>query len=260
VSNDIIEITDSEIILIAEVSAPDVIEISGQSPAEVIVITETEPGTSDDPIVVVSEAAPTIVIAETLALGTIEIQDESPSQIVISSSDGAQGPPGPPGGDSWLTGTGAPSSGLGVVDDFYLDTSTSDIYLKTGVSTWTLVGSIELPHQATDITLDTLAASNTVVGSTVQEYVNRFNEPSVSEAPTYNLNGTVSFIEYFSSPTQVVANRIFRVDLTYDANLQPLTETWRAYSKADGTTILKTVVESYTWAAGRLTNKTQVTT
>jgi hypothetical protein len=171
-------------------------------------------------------------------------------------------PPNSAGGASttWFTGIGTPSAGLGSIGDFYLDTSTGDIYLKTAPLTWTLEGSIALPHAASDITLDTAPTSNTVVGVTVQEYIDRFNEPSVSESPDYNVNGTVNYIEYFSSPVQVVANRIFRVDLTYDGDLQPLTETWLAYSKTDGTTVLKTVAMSYTWSVGQLTNKTQVTT
>lgn len=45
-------------------------------------------------------------------------------------------------GTPWHTGTGAPSSGLGVPGDFYLDTTSKNIYLKTGPATWTLEGKL----------------------------------------------------------------------------------------------------------------------
>lgn len=42
------------------------------------------------------------------------------------------------GPQAWTSGAGAPGAGTGVVGDYYLDTSTGDVYLKTGVSTWAL--------------------------------------------------------------------------------------------------------------------------
>lgn len=44
-------------------------------------------------------------------------------------------------GSLWYSGSGAPSAALGEVDDFYIDTSTSQWYKKTAVSTWTLQGN-----------------------------------------------------------------------------------------------------------------------
>lgn len=161
---------------------------------------------------------------------------------------------------TWFTSNAAPIAAIGDIGDFHLNLLTSDVYLKTGALTWTLVGNIGSTHPATAITLDTAVASNTVVGATVQEFVNRFNEPSESELPTYSGDGTIDHIEHFSSAVQIVANRIFRVDLTYDADLQPLTEIWKIYSKTNGTTILKTISIAYTWVSNVLTNKTQVTT
>lgn len=160
---------------------------------------------------------------------------------------------------TWFTGVVLPVNTVGDIGDFYLNTATGDIYLKTGALTWTLSGTITANHAASSVTLDDSASANTIVGDDVQEYVDRFNEPSCAEAPSYNVNGTINYIEYFSSAVEITANRIFRVDLTYDADLQPLTEAWKAYSKADGTTVLKTVTRTYTWTAGQLTNKTQVT-
>ena len=41
---------------------------------------------------------------------------------------------------TWFTGVGSPSAGLGVVGDFYLDTSTKQIFLKAGTIFWVLQG------------------------------------------------------------------------------------------------------------------------
>lgn len=163
-------------------------------------------------------------------------------------------------GTTWFTGTGVPPGGLGSIGDFYLDVSSKDVYLKTGASVWTLEGNISSTHPASSITLDTSITANTLSGATVQDYFNRAYDPDASEKPTYNGDGTVNFVEFFGSSTQTTPNRTYRVDFTYDADLQPLTEVWKAYSLADGTTVLKTVSLSYTWVSGQLTNKTQVTT
>ena len=55
------------------------------------------------------------------------------------SGEGTLGPPGDPGETvEWLSGTTVPANGLGAQDDFYIRTSTGDLYEKTGDSTWTL--------------------------------------------------------------------------------------------------------------------------
>jgi hypothetical protein len=94
----------------------------------------------------------------------------------------------------------------------------------------------------------------------VQDWIDRLYDESESEKPTYNSDGTINYVEFFSSSTQTTENRTFRIDMTYNASLEPLTETLKIYSLLDGTTILKTVTTSYTWSSGVLTNKTQVTT
>ncbi|CAB5079528.1 hypothetical protein UFOVP143_5 [uncultured Caudovirales phage] len=42
---------------------------------------------------------------------------------------------------AWTSAAGAPGTGLGSVGDYYLNTTNGDVYLKTGVSTWTLQGN-----------------------------------------------------------------------------------------------------------------------
>jgi hypothetical protein len=78
---------------------------------------------------------------------------------------GATGPQGPAGatgatgstgsagadGATWRTGSGAPSNGLGANNDLYLDTSTSDVYLKSGGS-YSVIANIKGATGATGAT------------------------------------------------------------------------------------------------------------
>lgn len=90
---------------------------------------------------------------------TVVVQGSSPQTIVLGEEvvefvqPGTQGPPGPSGpagptgnAEEWHAGAGAPAGGLGVIGDFYLDTSSGDVYEKTGASTWTNVGNIKGPQ------------------------------------------------------------------------------------------------------------------
>ena len=67
-----------------------------------------------------------------------------------TGDQGAQGIQGAAGtnganginGSTWYNGSGAPSSGIGVNGDYYLATSTGNIYQKNG-SSWLLIGNIQ---------------------------------------------------------------------------------------------------------------------
>ncbi len=61
-----------------------------------------------------------------------------------TGATGAAGAAGAAGtnGATWLSGSGAPASGTGSVNDFYLNSANYSYYKKTGVSTWTLQGSL----------------------------------------------------------------------------------------------------------------------
>lgn len=50
------------------------------------------------------------------------------------------------GPQAWTSGAGAPGAGLGAVGDYYLDTDTGDVYLKTGSVTWTLQANMRGPQ------------------------------------------------------------------------------------------------------------------
>ena len=76
-------------------------------------------------------------------------QKVSGSWSLIGDATGKDGPTGANGtngtnGATWLSGSGAPAGGTGVVNDFYIDTATGNYYKKTGASTWTLQGTFAL--------------------------------------------------------------------------------------------------------------------
>ena len=54
---------------------------------------------------------------------------------------GSQGNPGIDGA-TWHSGSADPATGLGAVNDFYLNTTSADVFKKTGTTTWTLQGNI----------------------------------------------------------------------------------------------------------------------
>jgi hypothetical protein len=53
-----------------------------------------------------------------------------------TGNTGAQGPTGQ--AEVWWSGAGVPPTGTGAIGDWYLNTSTDDVYEKTAASTWTL--------------------------------------------------------------------------------------------------------------------------
>lgn len=84
--------------------------------------------------------------------------------------------------------------------------------------------------------------------------------PSLSQVPVFAANGTITSITFYSSASQITANRIADITYTYDVNLDPATEVSRVYSFADGTTILSTITKTFTFVSNILTNVTMVTT
>jgi Collagen triple helix repeat (20 copies) len=57
---------------------------------------------------------------------------------------GDTGPAGP--AEVWFSSAGAPAGGTGVVGDWDLDTTSGDVFEKTGASTWTLRANIKGPQ------------------------------------------------------------------------------------------------------------------
>lgn len=113
---------------------------------------------------------------------------------------------------------------------------------------------------AVNIPFDSAVGDNHAVGDNVQEFIDKSCAPTNSQKPTYLGSGEVDFIEIFSSSSQVTANRVVRVDFTYDANLNPTTEVWKHYDTADGTTVLKTFTLTHIWTGADYTKTTSATT
>ena len=114
------------------------------------------------------------------------------------------------------------------------------------------------PQDANEVPTAVTTADNALVGSDIQAILNKYFGPTNSEKATYLGNGEVDFVEFFSNPSQVVANRVAKVTFTYDGNLNPTGEVLLLYD-TDGTTVLKTVTFTHTFTGTDYTNTTQVT-
>lgn len=72
-----------------------------------------------------------------------------------------------------------------------------------------------------------------------------------SSKPTFHTsganNGELDFIEFYIGLTQITANRRSRVDMTYDASLNPTSEIWKIYD-VNGTSILNTFTITHVWS------------
>lgn len=109
-----------------------------------------------------------------------------------------------------------------------------------------------------NILFDNNVLLNTAIGYNVQDIINDLATPDVSSKPTYLGNGELDYIEFFKGPTQITSNRRAKATITYDVNLDPSNETWLLYD-TDGTTVLKTVVVTYTFVSSDLTKTERVT-
>jgi len=135
-----------------------------------------------------------------------------------TGATGAQGVQGVQG-SVWLSGAGTPSSGLGRVGDWYMNTANSDAYEKTSSTAWTLRGNLKGATGATgaqgvqgipgidgtngkipygvSYTSETIAAKTVTVdtdfvwqaGAIVVVYFSG-NSWNTASNPTLNVNGT----------------------------------------------------------------------
>jgi hypothetical protein len=107
---------------------------------------------------------------------------------------------------------------------------------------------------------DSVAAETTLVGDNVQEVINLMSLPTASHKPEFLGNGELDKVTIYRTSSQITANRLAVVQLAYDGNLNPTSETWTYYSPLDGTTVIKTIVLTHTFTGVDLTNTTTVTT
>lgn len=79
--------------------------------------------------------------------GTLELASVPYSLYAETAKYAENSAPGMNGlnGSTWLSGTSAPATNLGVQNDFYINTSTGDYYKKTGLTTWTFQTNLTGP-------------------------------------------------------------------------------------------------------------------
>jgi hypothetical protein len=118
---------------------------------------------------------------------------------------------------------------------------------------------IKIGPQDANVTEYINTTVNTAVGDTLQDFINKACAPTNSQKATYLGNGEVDYVEIFSGPSQITANRVARVDMAYDGSLNPTTETWVHYDPADGSTVLKTHTKTHSWVGADYDKTTSVT-
>jgi hypothetical protein len=86
-----------------------------------------------------------------------------------------------------------------------------------------------------------------------------YNLEASSQVPAYDANGNVSTVTMYKSGSQVTANRLALITLSYDANQNVSTEVWQIFNENDGTTVLKTITFTNTYDANENWINTAVT-
>lgn len=139
--------------------------------------------------------------------------------------------------------------------------SSGDIVVNNGTDDLNSINGLNYMRtsdHAKNILFDDNVSLNTMIGVNVQDAINELSSPDVSSKPTYLGNGELDFIEFFKGATQTTINRRAKATIAYDVNLDPSTETWLLYDN-DGTTVLKTVVVTYTFTGSDLIKTERVT-
>lgn len=96
-------------------------------------------------------------------------------------------------GSIWRDGAGTPSTGLGAVGDWYNNTTTGDVYEKTGVATYTLRGNL---------LGGTVALAGLPAGTTLTVYKSGGTWPA---RPTSRTDITVNWVGVSPGPTIVAS-------------------------------------------------------
>jgi len=87
----------------------------------------------------------------------------------------------------------------------------------------------------------------------------KFTCPDGSQKVTYLGNDNVDFIEFFTTATQITANRRARMDATYTGD-DLTSEVWKIYSPSDGTTVLRTITFTHVYVSNVYQSSSEVTT
>jgi hypothetical protein len=174
---------------------------------------------------------------------------------------GTTGPQGPTGaqGSVWFSGSGTPSSGSGVLNDYYLNVINGDVF-KRGTSNWAQVGNIKGPssNDAWKISgntgttpafsgvsgsfIGTLDAKDVVFGSNSDERMRiksngnigiNQNDPQAS----LHVNGTIILGQNGTVINKVVKASSGTVDLANIAAGTALVQTFTVPDAASGSTV-----------------------
>jgi hypothetical protein len=107
---------------------------------------------------------------------------------------------------------------------------------------------------ADSVPFDESALVSSAIGHSVQDFINQFAPSKDSMTVTYLANGEINTITIYKDPTQTTANRLAVVTMSYDADLNPISEVWQLYDHADGNILKKTLTRTYTFTGVDLTN------
>ena len=97
-------------------------------------------------------------------------------------------------GAVWLNGTTVPASGTGAIEDMYINTVTSDYYVKTNSTTWTLLGNLKGITGAVTTSTGVIINNNATAPTKTATQISLYSKAGV---PTIVENGgtenTISF-------------------------------------------------------------------
>jgi hypothetical protein len=174
-----------------------------------------------------------------------------------TGSTGATGPAGTPG-ENWFSGTGAPAGTLAgsVVGDWYLDSTTGDVYEKTGASAWTLRANIKGPQGIQGIQgIQGPTGATGAPGATAPHHANHepggsdalvnaawTNKPNVFATEQIVTNDPASAVPFLRSwanfilkdNTQAVDKRVWRItNAAQDIYIQSLSDDYATLSEGN---------------------------
>ena len=133
----------------------------------------------------------------------------------LTGPTGSTGPTGQ--AEGWLSGSGSPTSGLGSVGDWYLDTSQGTVWEKTNGITWTNKGSIKGPTGSTGPTGFTGPTGPPGSGSATEEVIVSSTQPTDS--------ATDLWMDLAADPTGS-GSVVQEVIISYTQPTDPETDLW----------------------------------
>lgn len=143
-----------------------------------------------------------------------------------NGTNGTNGSDGAPG-SVWYSGSGTPSSGLGINGDYYLNTTTWDLSFKSS-GTWAVIGNIKGATGATGATGPSGTSGFTTVGLALGNLTN----PDAIRFIRINANNTVSALSAADMRTAlgIIDTVSFAIDLNGDTVAAATTTYYNPYA------------------------------